>query len=89
MTSLGIYDYGANSITECVRSPVKNHSPSGSFFRSFIRSRFFIVSHQHNILIWEFKIHGLVVIHGLMRQMISQYTPIYCFLGCIFDVVLG
>ena len=57
--------------------------------RSFIRSRFFIVGHQHDVLIRELKIHGLVVIHSLMRQMICQCTPLDFFLGCLLDVILS
>ena len=75
MTALGGYDYSANAVTQGVRGSIKIHRPSGSFLRSFIRSRFFVVSHQHDILIRELEIHGLVVIHGLMRQMIYEHSP--------------
>ena len=89
MTALRRYNYSANAITQCVRGSIKIHRPSGSFLRSFIKSRFFAVGYQHDVLIWELEIHGLVVIQGLMRQMICQYTPLDFFLGYVLDVVLG
>ena len=85
MTTLRRYNYNTDAITQCVRGSIKIHRPSGSF----TRSRFFIIGHQHDVLIRELEIHGLVVIHGLVRQMIRQYTPFDWFLDCVLDVVLG
>ena len=89
METLGRDDHHTNSITKRFERSVKNHSPSESLLGPFIRSRFFLVSHQHNILIRELKIHGLVVIHGMMSQMISQHTPLDFFMGCILYIVLS
>ena len=47
------YDHSANAITQSVRSSIKVHRPSGSFLRSFIRSRFFTIGPQHDVLIRE------------------------------------
>ena len=85
MTTLERYDYSANVVTQCVLGSIKIHRPSESFLGSFIQSRFFVVNHQHNVLIRELEIHGLVVIYGL----IIQYTPLYCFLGCILYIVFS
>ena len=51
-----------------------------AFLRSFIRSRYFTISYYHDILVWKFKVHRLVVVHCLMCQMVCQYTPLDCLL---------
>ena len=56
-------------------APSKYIDQSGSLLRSFIRSRCFTVSYQHDVLIRKLKIHRLVIIHDLMCQMIRQHTP--------------
>ena len=65
------YDYNVNAIVECVGSSIKNHGPSGSLFRFVIRYEFLKIIYQYDVFVWEFEIHGLIVIHNLMGQMIS------------------
>ena len=89
MEAFGRNDYNTNYVTQCVGSSIKNHSPSGSLFRSFIRSRLFTVDYQHDILVRELKRHGLVVINNLMRQMICQYISFDFFLCSVLDVIFG
>ena len=71
MTSFRGYDYITYAIAECVRRSIKNQGPSGSLFRSVIWFEFFTVVHHHNVFIWEFEFHGLVVIHNLMSKVID------------------
>ena len=70
-TSFGGYDYNTYAIAECVGSSVKNQGPSGSLFRSVIWSEFFTIVYHHDVFIWAFKLHGLVVIQNLMSKVIG------------------
>ena len=70
MTPFLRYKYNTDTISKCIGCPIKEQGPLGSLFRSVIWPKFFTVVYHHDVLIWEFELHELVVFYGLVRKVI-------------------
>src|SRR4051812_6935594 len=80
--------HSPNTITQCIRSTVEHERPSRPWFGSFLLILTLGgLSHTHYILIRKLKVHRLVIIHGLMREIIGNYTTFNGLLSSVLYVI--
>lgn len=70
-----------------IGSTFEHERPSRSRFGSFLGARNIALAYEQDIFIGEVKLHGLIILHRLICQVVREHTAFDGFVRDILDII--